>query len=790
MLVLAGETALNGFNTPSKDAVQDVIDLREKVKLLVCRNEDNNKSDHVTAVSVGTDDNLSEEDNERQSAADVVVATEYPSNESPVRMVARKVRRLLEGRSRTPANQSPLTSPTSKGRRKKACSAYPHGAQHWAARVIAGRPTTADVSAVNESAKRDEQRKLVFDLLRVEVEERDRLHQSLPFAPEQVARLWQAAGRGDSRPFHRLARHGARHIQSLQALRDAKQRTPLHLICKHGLGKCLVACLPRCATAPPAKESKPALLLLPDSPAPSSDTSPDATVEARPVKKEPSRISPSEPRFVDTILMRTSLGYTPLHYAVVGGHARCVEYLLEYYERSGALMDELEATSVKGETAADLADLYEWSGIKSMLVRIFDTHSKRRWAEASATPKTDVGASETKSPQEGGLKAFTKCLIASAFTVPRTPLTLRKLNEFDAETMYAQHLQATSAMQARTEEQLAAIVWLDDVDANAGEKDKVEAPSGRPETGRPIPTTVHASALNRYLLRTPDGQWRQQKHSRFEATQQQQQQQPEDNEIPLVAYDPGGSSFVDGQEDPAFDRRLGVAVASCVSFGRFLGSRGYGGVKVVRIDPNGPLAAAALTHDDDGGGEAGGDVVPSARKFEVGDVITHVNEAVIRDANDLETALAQLQSGGPITVLRGYRPGTGGGDIEVFIRFFPASSPTPSLCKKITRRVKAAGLLWQASDFSASDKTSGVKDVKVPWIPNGINNNSLSPLLEVSALSLDSSVGPVSSMSFASVKSVIDTSPVPRPAGPRPLSPLRATHTGPWRPAVRGVQRI
>eukprot|EP00754_Rhynchopus_humris_P051233 Rhum_TRINITY_DN9421_c0_g1::Rhum_TRINITY_DN9421_c0_g1_i1::g.33427::m.33427 len=213
--------------------------------------------------------------------------------------------------------------------------AVPSGKEHHAARTLLGHATAEDVLRTREEQDKERRQAAVMAQVAKAVGARQHQLRQDCLSRHRVEQLWHAARFGDVRPFEELAGR-VRSMRRLLSLRDGARRTPLHLLCKGGFLPCLRVCVPR----PPAETEHDYYKM----------------VEWR------------RDVAVATHAALTAKGYTPLHFAVAGGHINCVRYLLGCFACTGTLEEEffVEAGGA-GRNCVAIAKEYQWNHIRQLL---------------------------------------------------------------------------------------------------------------------------------------------------------------------------------------------------------------------------------------------------------------------------------------------------------------------------------------------------------------------------------------------------------------------------------------
>ena len=605
----------------------------------------------------------------------------------------------------------------------------PLGAEHFAARVVAGVARKEDVRLMQEEMDKEKRHEATMGLLWKSLSERRQREKREALSRHRAEMLWHASKFGDPKPFSELQAR-VPTMAKLITLKDSRLRTPLHFICKNGFYDCLRVCLPvprKFFFDPSGKDYE----------------------EWR--KK----------KVVITHTCRTRSGYTPLHFAVVGGHISCVEYLLTYFKLTDTLEEEFYI-DINGRSVVALAEDYGWNGIKQLLEATMAPFFERLLLRKQRVVERDQETRRNRIEDEW-----------------------RRMVDKEEEQHRKLYLLALHEMEVRREKQRSkvrekeALVQNENKDVTESHQEWVESvrkrtealektktkkrtqnattlPSQtaltmRPETyGRGVgkPTASYLrQPLDPELVNSSRGEdWMPGDQADWKRAMEAEEAAVEDHRVQLRRLE-------EADKRPVMFPRLGVELSERINFGR-LGMVSFGGLRVVSVKPASPAAIAGL-HVDDVLHK-----IDDLKLTTLQDIRSYITQNAIPTGHDSPPLSIELTRGNDA--------------LQIVVQ--------PLVTRKeghgsSSLKVKAVGSLW-----TAGGEVPSVKPVRqfAAWRPGGKSIAALSntageggcPFTAARSTLLKANTSPERERPWAS--------PPPARRGPAPLDVMYARHDVPW----------
>eukprot|EP00755_Sulcionema_specki_P015815 Sspe_Gene.60412::Locus_33298_Transcript_3_4_Confidence_0.200_Length_2145::g.60412::m.60412 len=621
----------------------------------------------------------------------------------------------------------------------------PVAPDHYPARLVAGVATDEDIEEAVADEYRHEQLLALSEKNAMRIHLRKIMLKEAVYTDEWVKRIWYAARHGDVEPFKVLVRCDPR-LLGLMRLKDTRGRTPLHIASREGYGDIIQTCL----RLPPAC-----------------------------LRGEPKEVGMEEwieTNAVSTCKAVTKRGYTPFHYAVVGGHVRVVEYMLQYFTAIGTLQQELYAECAEGAIAVQLAATYEWNGIRQLLERLMVSFEKERKRVLEEEEKWRMHEREKQSKEAKRMREreeeWEKFRQARREQEEHRLRIEEQQRKRDAARAEATRLEAQR--ERRIEQAIEARREQDDMVRQLAAEREKEARRER----------AKKQLLRQQALQMQQQRWEQQmdvflrpveaSHSTpWSPAARSPLQSPSTDtpfDLPLASVTSHDEALRIAMQQKADDirneeerfreweererlahealkkhPRFGMEVSGGVDF-RLLGQVAFPGVKVVEVDAAGPAAIAGLV---------------------VGDCILAVNRTKTPSLMVFRTVLEDI-SGREMVELEVLSEGGGTRTVQVL----PEPCATLGRSSRLRRR-KAEGLLWQ-QPCEVGGQASPRRGL--PWRPP---SKRATPPADP-PLPPDSHKAITDSLSQSNQHSSPWRHPPSRDHGPPPPSPVRAHHPHPW----------
>eukprot|EP01063_Lacrimia_lanifica_P019941 TRINITY_DN27337_c0_g1_i1.p1 TRINITY_DN27337_c0_g1~~TRINITY_DN27337_c0_g1_i1.p1 ORF type:complete len:960 (+),score=232.58 TRINITY_DN27337_c0_g1_i1:364-2880(+) len=521
---------------------------------------------------------------------------------------------------------------------------------------------------MHEKAVREDEKRLhLSDRLMEGIREYKDYKRDMAWTKEGIEIIWTAAKVGDEETFKQLAALFP-NCGKLLSIRDKKGRTPIHLLCKNGCLDVLKIVLPI-----------PKFIRFSD----------DATVVKQWVLSCGLKLH----------TCKTKRGYTPLHYAIIGGHRMMVEYLLLYCSILETTVDEFVVQTVDGEDALSLAWDYGWSTIYHLLKNArlpFDNAVKQK-REDIARRIRDAKEAKLEAVRQQELelqrRAEERRQKREAEEAKRQELIRQKLAAEKAEA----DLERAIQIQAQHAE------WMRAISVKAGLRNK-SALAKKLLAQEIIATDVTDvdAVLQMEKQYYMDAKWREE-HDVLPGDPTEWNHLLWRQRQDIIDEDDRRARVRQREARRLTYPRIGIELSERVRFGR-LGDVKWAGLRVVTVETDSPAARAGLQKND---------LLTAANDEqleELAQVEDLVESGAVRGAKALEKITFTVRRAGeaPFTVT-------------------VAPSPIHELQKrKSSQKVKAMGCLWeeiQTSKISSWDApTHGAKNweegpVGHPWRP-------------------------------------------------------------------------
>eukprot|EP01062_Namystynia_karyoxenos_P071930 TRINITY_DN6773_c3_g1_i1.p1 TRINITY_DN6773_c3_g1~~TRINITY_DN6773_c3_g1_i1.p1 ORF type:complete len:798 (+),score=290.43 TRINITY_DN6773_c3_g1_i1:67-2394(+) len=595
----------------------------------------------------------------------------------------------------------------------------PVGPEHYAARIIAGAATPEDYCEQDRQQRKELARRSAASRAGMVSALQHLVRTDQRLSSPRARQLWHSARIDDAGPFKELARQEP-DLAGLLRLRDSRGRTPLHIAAKHGCLEVIGACLrlpPHrirpstvAAAAAAARASSP-LRCSPreplrirsgspgsgeDDPEPEADAAGAALLRSA----QEAQVAFAEWRRTQAVTAtaqcRTELGFTPFHYAVIGGNLRVVEHMLNYFSVIGVVECELYAETRAGDTPISLSREYQWNGITKILERAVQPFHKMRqvklrrelqW-QREEQMRRDEEAERQRRADEERRRLLEQRRKEEERRRAEREARRQRLEEEERQRQLAEMRRQRvkrekERMEAKQAEAVAEVARQRQ-EAEACERVVRESQSNQATLLTKLLAQQHQAEQERLA------EWRaheeQERLRRAELARQQAEEEAARTRHPALGLDlSDGANF------------------------RILGRRAWDCAKVVAVHAGGPAEAAGLR---------------------LGDEILEILGHRIRTLSDVRAALMDHGSAQPVRLLVRCK---GDGSLhEVELQ----PGPSPELVKRTERLpLRAVGSIWSEDEVlaaAASIEATRRGDlpgapVAGPWLPTGPVHRSTVP---------------------------------------------------------------